>query len=94
MQAYLDATTAEHARSWLSAAPHALEESTRKGYAAALRKLRGRSRQYHAANPREALELEITEMVARENALKKLLSGCRQLDKLRLHPTFVEPGDC
>ena len=35
-------------------------------------------------------------MVAGENAegnLKKLLSACRQLDKLRLHPTTVEAGD-
>ena len=35
-------------------------------------------------------------MVASENAegnLKKLLSACRQLDKLRLHPRIVEAGD-
>ena len=96
IQAYLDASTAAPGQPWLSATAHALEESTEKGSAAVLRGLRMWSRQYHPASPREVLELEITEMVAGENAegdLKKLLSGWRQLDKLQLHPKFVELGE-
>ena len=79
-----------------SAAEHALEDSTRKGYAAGLRRLRKRSREQFGASPRQHLELEIKEMVASANAegkLKKLLSACRQLDKLRLHLRIVETGD-
>ena len=67
-----------------------------KGYAAALRRLRKRIREHFGASPRQVLELEIKETVASENAegnLKKLLSACRQLDKLRLHPRIVETGD-
>ena len=59
MQAYVDAYQVEPGQSWLSAAARALEESTRQGYMAALRKLRKRSRQYSSASPREVLELEI-----------------------------------
>ena len=83
LQAYLDATEAELGQSWLSTASHTREERTRKGYAAAV-------------NPCECLKLEITEMVAGDNAegsLKKVLCGCRHLDKLPLHPRIVEPGD-
>ena len=68
IQAYLDATEAELGQSWLSAAAHTL------------RKPRKKSTQYHGASPREVLELEVTEMVAGENAegnIKKLLSACR-----------------
>ena len=93
---YLDAVESEPGQTWLSAAAHALEDSTRKGYAAALRKLRKRSRQLFGASPSQILELEIKEMVAGTNAdgnLKKLLSACRQLDKLRLHPRIVETGE-
>ena len=96
VQQYPDAIELEPGHSRLSAAAHALEESTRRGYAAALRRLRKRSREQFGANPRQVLELEIKEMVASENAegdLKKLLSACRQLDKLRLHPRIVETGD-
>ena len=96
VQKYLDAIESEPGHSWLSAAAHALEESTRKGYAAALRRLRKRSRELFGASPRQVLELGIKEMVAGANAegnLKKLLSACRQLDKLRLHPRIVETGD-
>ena len=96
IQQYLEAIQSEPGHSWLSAAAHALEESTRKGYAAALRQLRKHSREQFGASPRQVLELEIKEMVASENAegnLKKLLSACRQLDKLRLHPRIVEAGD-
>ena len=81
---------------YILAAAHALEESTRKGYAAALRRLRKHSQEQFGASPRQVLESEIKEMVASENAegnLKKLLSACRQLDKLRLHPRIVEAGD-
>ena len=95
-QKYLDAIESEPGHSWLSAAAHALEDSTRKGYAAALRRLRKRSREQFGASPRQVLELEIKEMVASANAegnLKKLLSACRQLEKLRLHPRIVETGD-
>ena len=96
IQQYLKAIQSEPGHSWLSAAAHALEESTRKGYAAALRRLRKHSRQQFGASPRQVPELEIKEMVASENAegnLKNLLSACRQLDKLRLHPRIVEAGD-
>ena len=96
IQQYLEAIQSEPGHSWLSAAAHALEESTRKGYAAALRQLRKHSREQFGASPCQVLELEIKEMVASENAegnLKKLLSACRQLDKLRLHPRIVEAGD-
>ena len=96
VQQYLDAVQSEPGISWLSAAAHALEESTRKRYAAALRGLRKHSREQFGASPRQDLELEVKEMVAGENAegnLKKLLSACRQLDKLRLHPRIVETGD-
>ena len=96
IQQYLEAIQSEPGHSLLSAAAHALEESTRKGYAAALRRLRKHSREQFGASPRQVLELEIKEMVASENAegnLKKLLSACRQLDKLRLHPRIVEAGD-
>ena len=96
IQQYLEAIQSEPGHSWLSAAAHALEESTRKGYAAALRRLRKHSREQFGASPRQVLELEIKEMVASENAegnLKNLLSACRQLDKLRLHPRIVEAGD-
>ena len=96
VQQYLDAIESEPGHSWLSAAAHALEESTRRGYALALRRLRKRSREQFGASPRQVLELEIKEMVAGENAegnLKNLLSACRQLDKLRLHPRIVETGD-
>ena len=69
-----------------------------KGYAdaTALRKLRKGSRERFGASPRQVVELEIKEMVPGTNAegnLKKLLSACRQLDKLRLHPRIVEAGD-
>ena len=96
IQQYLEAIQSGPGHSWLSAAAHALEESTRKGYAAALRRLRKHSREQFGASPRQVLELEMKEMVASENAegnLKKLLSACRQLDKLRLHPRIVEAGD-
>ena len=96
IQQYLDAIQSEPGHTWLSAAAHALEKSTRKGYAAALRRLRKRSREHFGASPRQVLELEIKEMVASENAegkLKTLLSACRQLDKLRLHPRIVEASD-
>ena len=96
VQQSVDAIESEPGHSWLSAAAHALEESTRRGYAAALRRLRKRSREQLGASPRQVLELEIKEMVASENAegnLKKLLSACRRLDKLRLHPRIVETGD-
>ena len=96
IQQYLEAIQSEPGHSWLSAAAHALEGSTRKGYAAALRRLRKHSREQFGASPRQVLELEIKEMVASENAegnLKKLLSACRQLDKLRLQPRIVEAGD-
>ena len=95
VQRYLDAIESKPGHSWLPAAAHALEDSTRKGYAAALRRLRKRSREQFGASPRHVLELEIKEMVAGANAegnLKKLLSACRQLDKLRLHPRIVETG--
>ena len=95
-QQYLDAIQSEPGHSWLSAAAHALEESTRKGYAAALRRPRKHSREQFGASPRQRLELEIKEMVASENAegnVKNLPSACRQLDKLRLHPKIVEAGD-
>ena len=96
VQQYLDATESQPGRSWLSAAAHAPEESTTSGYAPALLRLRKRSLEQFAASPRQVPELEIKEMVASENAegnLKKLLSPCRQLDKLRLHPRIVETGD-
>ena len=96
VQQYLDAIESEPGHSWLSAAAHALKDNTRKGYAAALRKLRNRSREQFEASPRQGPELESKEMVAGANAegnLKKLLSACRQLDKLRLHPRIVETGD-
>ena len=96
LQTYLDAIESEPGHSWLSAAAHALEGSTREGYAVALRRLRKRSREQFEARPRQVVELEIKEMAASENAegnLKKLLSACRQLDKLRLHPRIVDKGD-
>ena len=96
VQTYLDAIESEPGHLWLSTAAHALEESTRKGYAAALRKLRKQSREQFGASPHQVLELEIKEMVAGANAegnLKKLLSACRQLDKLRLHHRILETGD-
>ena len=96
IQRYLDAIQSEPGHSWMSAAAHALEESTRKGYAPALVRLRKRSREQFGASPRQVLELQVKEMVASENAegnLKTLLSACRRLDKLRLHPRIVEAGD-
>ena len=96
VQQYLDAIESEPGHSWLSAAARALEESSRRGYAGALRRLRKRIREQFGASPRQVLELEIREMVASENAegnVKKLLSACRQLDKLRLHPRIVETRD-
>ena len=96
VQQYLDAIESETEHSWLSAAVHALEESTRKGYVAALRRLRKRNWEQFGASPRQVLELEIKEMLASEKAegnLKKLPSACRQLDKLRLHPRVVETGN-
>ena len=63
IQQYLEAIQSEPGHSWLSAAAHALEESTRKGYAAALRRLRKHSREQFGASPRQVLELEIKEMV-------------------------------
>ena len=96
VQRYLDAIESEPGHSWLSVAGHALEDSTRNGYAAALRRLRKRSREQFGASPRQVLELEIKEMVAGANAegnLKKLLFARRRLDKLRLHPRIVETGD-
>ena len=96
VQKYLDAIESEPGHSWLSAAAHALEDSTRKGYAAAIRRLRKQSREHFGPSPRKVLELEIKEMVAGADAegnFKKLLSACRQLDKLRLHPRIVETGD-
>ena len=75
---------------------HGLEQSTTRGYAAALRRLRKGSREQFGASPRQVLELEIKETVASENAegnLKTLLSACRPLDKLRLHPSIAETGD-
>ena len=96
VQQYLDAIESKPGHSWLSAAAHALEESTRRGYTAALRRPRKRSGEQFAASPRQVLELEIKEMVASENVdgnLKKSLSACRQLDKLRLHPMIVETAD-
>ena len=96
VQTSLDAIKSEPGHWWLSAAAHALEESTRKGYAAALWKLRKRSRKQFGASPRQLPELEIKEMVARANSegnLTNLLSVCGQLDKLRLHPRIAETGD-
>ena len=96
VQQYLDAIESQPGHSWLSAAAHAPEESTRGGYAAALRRLRKRSREHFWASPRQVLELEIKKTVAGENAernLKKILSACRQLDKLQPHPRIVETGD-
>ena len=93
---YLDAIESQPGHSWLSVAAHAMEDSTTKGYVAALRRLRKRSRDQFEASPRQVLELEIKEMVASANAegnLKKLLSACRQLDQSRLHPRIVETGD-
>ena len=63
IQQYLEAIQSEPGHSWLSAAAHALGESTRKGYAAALRRLRKHSREQFGASPRQVLELEIKEMV-------------------------------
>ena len=94
-RALREAMQSQPGHSWLSAAAHALEESTRKGYTAALQRLRKRSREQFGASPRQVLELEIKEVVATMNAegnLKNLLSACRQLDKLRLHPRIVETG--
>ena len=95
VQKYVDVIESERGQSWLSAAAHALEGSTTKGYAAALWRLRKRSREQSGASPHKVAELEIKEMVASANAegsLKKLLSARRQLDKLRLHPRIVETG--
>ena len=67
-----------------------------KGYGAALWRLRKRSSEHFGASPRQVLEREIKEMVAGANAegiLKRLLSACTQLDKVRLHPRIVETGD-
>ena len=63
VQQYLDAIQSEPGHFWLSAAAHALEESTRKGYAAALRRLWKRRGEQFGASPRQLLELEIKEMV-------------------------------
>ena len=96
VQKYLDAIESEPRHSWLSAAAHALEDITRKGYTAALRRLRKRSREQSGTTPRQVLELEIRDVVERGNAegnLKRLLSVCRQLDKLRLHSRIVGKGD-
>ena len=68
VQAYLESIESEPRHLWLSAAAHALEESTKKGYATALRKLGKQSRDQFGAGPRQVLELEIKEMVAGTNA--------------------------
>ena len=58
---FLDAIQSEPGHSWLSAAAHALEESTSKGYAAALRRVRKRTREQFGACPCQVVELEIKE---------------------------------
>ena len=65
VQKYLDAIESKPGHSWLSAAAHAPEEGTRKGYAAAPWRLRKRRREQFRASPRQVLESEIKEMVAR-----------------------------